>query len=167
LPATSSSRSQEVGDARNNLPVPRIPRAVRWSSIEPARVGRKVRADTLAHATETTRRWWKDLGGWRPGSAWKSPGVRAIESASGPRKRRKEEMGRKRSRGPIRLVLFYSFLFHFFFSIFKSNLNSSLNSNFMAHHLHYVCTVKSIKFKDFYIFISFLFFLFSKPYFQI
>jgi hypothetical protein len=167
LPAMSSSRSQEVGDARNNLPVPRIPRAVRWSSIEPARVGRKVRADTLAHATETTRRWWKDLGGWRPGSAWKSPGVRAIESASGPRKRRKEEMGRKRSRGPIRLVLFYSFLFHFFFSIFKSNLNSSLNSNFMAHHLHYVCTVKSIKFKDFYIFISFLFFLFSKPYFQI
>jgi hypothetical protein len=75
----SSSRSQEVGDARNNLPVPRIPRAVRWSSAEPARVGRKVRADTLAHATETTRRWWKDLGGWRPGPAWKSPGARAIQ----------------------------------------------------------------------------------------
>jgi hypothetical protein len=31
----------------------------------------------------------------------------------------------------VRLVLFYSFLFHFFFSIFKSNLNSSLISNFV------------------------------------
>ena len=45
---------QKVGpSARNNLPIPRIPRAVRWSSAEPARVGRKVRADTMAHATET------------------------------------------------------------------------------------------------------------------
>jgi hypothetical protein len=98
--------------------------------------------------------------------------ARRREKKSGPwGNRRKGEMGRKRSRGPVRLVLFYSFLFHYFFSIFKSNLNSSLNSNFMAHHLHYVCTVKSNKFKDIYIFlyifISFLFFLFSKPYFQI
>jgi hypothetical protein len=40
----------------------------------------------------------------------------------------------------------------------------------MAHHLHYICEVKSNKFKDIYIiyiFVSFLFFLFSKPYCQI
>jgi hypothetical protein len=39
----------------------------------------------------------------------------------------------------------------------------------MAPHLHYICAVKSNKFKDIYIiyiFVSFLF-LFSKPYFQI
>jgi hypothetical protein len=66
-------------------------------------------------------------------------------------------------------ILLFSIPFHF--SLFSHpNLNSSLNSDFMAHHLHYICAVKSSKFKDIhiiYIFISFLFFLFSKPYFQI
>jgi hypothetical protein len=62
-------------------------------------------------------------------------------------------------------------LFSIPFSPFSNpNLNSSLNSNFVAQHLHYICAVKSNKFKDIYIiyiFISFLFFSFSKPYFQI
>jgi hypothetical protein len=50
------------------------------------------------------------------------------------------------------------------------NLNSSLNSNFVAHHLHYICAVKSNSFKDIYIiyiFISFLFFLFQNPNFNL
>jgi hypothetical protein len=75
--------------------------------------------------------------------------------------------------GPFSWVCFFILLFSipFHFSLFSNpNLNSSLNSDFMAHHLQYICAVKSSKFKDIhiiYIFISFLFFLFSKPYFQI
>jgi hypothetical protein len=48
----------------------------------------------------------------------------------------------------------FCFILLFFipFSLFSNpNLNSSLNSNYMAHHLHYICAVKSNKFKDIYI----------------
>ena len=66
--------------------------------------------------------------------------------------------------GKVSFVLFFSF--PFLFLHFQIQLISSLNSNFVAHLLHYICAVKSNKFKDvyiIYIFISFLFFLFSKP----
>jgi hypothetical protein len=73
-------------------------------------------------------------------------------------------VGRIRVRGPIRWVLFYSFLFPFFLH-FQIQLNSSLNSNLMAHHLHCICIVNSNKVKDIYFFISIFLYHFSFSYF--
>jgi hypothetical protein len=54
------------------------------------------------------------------------------------------------------LLLFFSFSIPFHFSLFSNpNLNSSLNSDFMSHHLHYICAVKSSGFKDIHIILYF------------
>jgi hypothetical protein len=46
-------------------------------------------------------------------------------------------------------------------------LNSNLNSNFMTHHLHHICAIKSNKFEDIYLNILFIFlYRFSSSYFQ-
>jgi hypothetical protein len=61
------------------------------------------------------------------------------------------------------LFIFYSLFFLFSFPI----LNSNLNSNFMTHHLHHICAIKSNKFEDIYLNILFIFlYRFSSSYFQ-
>jgi hypothetical protein len=67
----------------------------------------------------------------------------------------------------VGFVFILLFSIPFPFSLFSNpNFNSNLNSNFISHHLHYICAIKSNQFEDIYLNILFIFLYHFPSYFQ-
>jgi hypothetical protein len=105
--------------------------------------------------------------GWLANGARVSVGGAREASVVGLRESGKEPWARKEAVGPCTSFLFFHFIFYLIFSISKFNLNSNLVfklvPNLFSNH---IVKLKYQFWKYNYIiciFISFLFFLFSKP----